>query len=79
MLIESRMMFASVDPVDEEVGEYDEKWKLQVIVPQARTVLRSVVHLAVSSNLGDEEWGSANSHHRQRSQCLFDLELNLVL
>jgi hypothetical protein len=79
MLVDQRVVFGSMNPVDEKVGEDDENWKLEVIVPQARAIFGRIVHLGVTSHLGDEEWNGEDSHYRQRPQCLLDLERDLIL
>lgn len=79
MLVESRMMLGSVDPVYEKIGEGNEKWELEVIVPQARTVLCGVIHLAVTPYFGEEEWYREDGHDGERPQSLLNLETDLVL
>lgn len=79
MLVESRMVFGPVDPVDKEIGKGNEKWELEVIVPQARTVLGGVIHLAVSPDFGKEKWYGEDGHDGQRPQCLLNLQTDLIL
>lgn len=74
MLIDQRVVFSPMDPVDEKIGEGDEEWKLEEVVPQTRAILRGIIHLAVSSNLAEEKWDGENGHYRQRSQRLLDLK-----
>lgn len=79
MLVDARMMESSVDPVDEEVGEQQEHWELDDVVPPARTLLGGVVDLAVTSNLKPKCGSCQNGHTGQRLQRLPYFHANLVL
>jgi hypothetical protein len=62
VLVDQGVVQASMYPVDAKVGEADEEWKLQNVVPQSRTFSCDVVHFTVSANLGQEEWGREDRH-----------------
>jgi len=62
VFVDNWMVLHSVNPINEEVGKEEEERELQDIVPQSRTLLGGVVHLAVSSNLCQED-GSCTQRH----------------
>lgn len=71
-------MQASVDPVNPAVGEADEEWVLQPIIPTKRSFIGKVVEFGPSANLCKEKWCCENGHDGHRRQALFDLLLHLV-
>lgn len=51
VLVDQRMVFHTVNPINEEVGEENEEWELQKVVPETWALLGRVVHLAIASDL----------------------------
>lgn len=62
MLVHKRVVKVSMDPVDAEVGEEQEKRELKDVVPHSRTFLGTIVQLAIASDFKEEEGRSADSH-----------------
>lgn len=62
--VDQRMMQTAMNPVDEEVGEQDEKWKLNKVVKRERSISGIVVQLSITPDLGQEERNSKDGHHR---------------
>lgn len=65
MLVNQRVVQATMYPVDTKVGKADEEWKLQNVVPQSRTFNCDVVHFTVATNFSQEEWGCEDCHDGQ--------------
>lgn len=68
-----------MDPVDEAIGEGDEEWKLQNVVPQPRTISEGVVHFGVAANFGEEARDGQCSYPWNGGNGLLDFEADLVL
>ena len=58
-LVDARVMQPAVDEVDAEVGKGNEKWELKVVVPPARALGGTIVHLGVAADFGKESWNCA--------------------
>ena len=78
-LIKARVVQASVDQIDEEVGEEDEDRKLEVVVEVKGRLGRHVVQFGVASHFGCEAGSGQDRHARHGSHCLLDLHPDLVL
>lgn len=78
-LVEKLRVQSAVDQVDEEVGKEEEQRKLEVVVPQARSIFSSVVELRISHNLGQEEGRGADGHDGESLVSLPDFHADLVL
>lgn len=63
-LVDFRVMKASVDPVDEEIGEENEKRELDIVVQRKRSFVKPVVELRIAFDLKDEAERSQDSHTR---------------
>ena len=56
--VNARVVQASVNPVDEEIGETDEEWELQNTVIWEWFFGDGIVEFSVSADFQDEEWSS---------------------
>lgn len=70
---------ASVDPVDEEIGEADEERELQDTVVRERLLGDGIIEFGVSSDFQNKEWGSHESHWGHGAHGLLDFHGDLVL
>lgn len=71
-------MQAPVDPVDEEIGEGDEEWELHPVVQGEGRVGWSIVETGIAAHLTQKERRGKYGHDGERTQCLADLQGNLV-
>ena len=78
VLVDERVVQASVDPVDAEVGEEQEERELQVRVPPAGAVLDPIVQLRVAAHLGHEGRHHEDRHDGDGRHGLADLLPDLV-
>ena len=60
--VETGVVKAAVDPVDEEVGEADEEGELEVVVECERGVRRCVVEFSVAADFKEEQGSGENGH-----------------
>jgi hypothetical protein len=79
VLVDARVVKASVNPVDAEVGEDEEQRVLENVVPEARAILGGVVKLAVAANLEEEDASRDEGNGRQSVQSRLNLKPDLVL
>lgn len=79
VLVDLGVVQPAVDPVDAEVGEDNEEGELDDVVPDSRAFCGGVVHLAVSTDLGDEEGRGEDAHDGHGAHGLGDLHGDLVL
>lgn len=56
--VNARVVQASMNPVNEEIGETDEEWELQDTVIWERFFGDGIVEFSVSADFQDEEWSS---------------------
>jgi hypothetical protein len=77
--VNARVVQASVDPVDEEIGEEDEERELQDTVEGEWFLGGSIVEFGVSADFKDEEWGRQEGHWGHGAHGLFDFHGDLVL
>lgn len=77
--VHARVVQASVDPVDEEIGEEDEEGELQDTVEGEGLFGGGIVEFGVSADFQDEEWGCQEGHWGHRAHGLFDFHGDLVL
>ena len=77
--VDSRMMQAPVDPIDEEVGEHDEKRELKHIIQSKRGIGREVIKFCVAAHFTEEQGRCEDGHDRNRYQSLANFEPDLVL
>ena len=78
-LVHARMMQSPVDPVHKEVGEEDEKGKLQDVVQSEWRFCRRIVQLGISFDFCEEEGHGQDRHQREGLQGLRYLKAHLVL
>jgi len=82
-LVDHWMVQAAVDPVDAEVGEDEEEWQLQQVVPSVHSppcALRNrIVHLGITANFGEEEGHRTYRHDGHGFHRLLNLHPDLVL
>lgn len=67
-----------MDPIYEEVGEADEKRKLENVVQPEGRIGRRIVQFGVASHLSYKEWNGEDGHNGKSGGCLFDLERDLI-
>lgn len=77
-LVNLGVVQGSVDPVDEEIGEEDEKGELQVVVQGKWLIRRIVVEFSVATNFSEEEWRGEDGHDGESDHGLADFEGDLV-
>lgn len=77
-LVYERMVQASMNPINAEIGEEEEQGELQDVVPQSRSIGRSIIHLGVSASFGKDQGKSEERHARKRHESLLDLHSNLI-
>lgn len=63
ILVYQGVVQASVDPVNEKVGEDNKERELEGIVPPEWGVGRSTVQLGVSSHFTDKKWDGKDGHN----------------
>lgn len=78
-LVDERVVQASVDPVDEEVGESDEERELQDAVEWEGFLGDAVVEFGVAPDFRDKERDGQEGHEGHGLHGLSDLLANLVL
>lgn len=78
-LVNQWVVQTAVNEVDEEVGEEQEQWELEPLVPGAWSLGCSVVQLRISLKLSCEADRSQERHQWHGRVCLNHLELDLVL
>ena len=78
-LVHKRMMQASVNPVDAEVGEEDEERKLDHVVPGEGGLGWQVVQFRITTHFGKHAHGSQKRHQWHGPVRLADLQPDLVL
>jgi hypothetical protein len=76
--INKRMVQATVNPIDPAVGEADEKWVLQPVVPREWSLTGKIVEVRPSPHLCEEQRCREDSHDGHRGKTLFDFLLELV-
>lgn len=79
MLIDSRMVEASVDEVNKTVGEYEEERELNIVVGGEWCFFQLVVEFCVALDFSDKEQGCQNRHARHGLHGLLDLLADLIL
>lgn len=78
VLVESGVVLESVNPVNEEIGEHQEKRNGKHCVAPA-VVRNIVVELAVSSNFQHKPWDGQEVKWQESAHGRLDLETDLVL
>ena len=78
-LVDALVVQAAVDPVNAEIGEADEQWKLQPVVPDSRTLLCRVVELRVAAHFSQEPGRGEDGHDGESDVRLLHLKSDLVL
>lgn len=78
-LVNRRVVQATVDPVDAEIGERDEERKLNDAIAPERLIRERVIEFGVTTNLRDQERRSEERHDGHRLHGLLDFHGNLVL
>lgn len=76
--INERMMQATVNPINTTVGEADEKWVLQPVVPRKRSLVGKIIEFGPSAHFSKEKRCCEDGHDGHRGQSLHDLLLDLV-
>lgn len=77
-LVNKRVVKTTVNPVDAEICEEQEKRELQDAVIGEGLLGEGVVHFAVAADFGQEEWGRENGHDRHGFHGLRNFHANLV-
>lgn len=77
-LVDQRVVQATMNPVDEEIGEGDKQRELENAIVREWLFVEGVVQLGVSPNLGDQERSGQERHDGHRSHGLRNLHGNLV-
>ncbi len=77
-LVNFRMVQAPVDPVNEEIGEEDEDWKLQVVIQGERLVGRCIIQFGITAHFTEEDRCGEYGHAGESDHCLAHFEGNLV-
>lgn len=77
--VDTGVVQAAVNPVDEEIGKADEEWDLDETVVREGFVGGSVVEFGVSANLKNEERSCQQGHWGHCGHGLSDFQTNLVL
>ena len=77
--VEAGMVEATVDPVDEEVGEADEERELEVVVEGEGCVRRCVVEVSVAADFKEEKGSGEDGHDGHGDHGLSNFEGDLVL
>ena len=72
------MVQPSVDPIDAQVREADEKGELQEIIQGERSVRGCIVEFPIAPDFQKEEGSREERHERHGDHGLFDLEGDLV-
>ncbi len=78
-LVDHRVMQATMDPVDAEIGEENEEGELNDVVPRKRCFRRQIVQLGVTTYLSQHARCGEEGHERHGFVCLCDLHADLVL
>lgn len=73
------MMEASVDEVDQHVGEEQEEWELDEVVQPEGGVIRMVVQFGIAPNIEPEARRGQCGHADHAGKCLLNLHLDLIL
>jgi hypothetical protein len=79
VLVDARVVQATVDPVDEGVGEHQEERELCIVIPSSRALLSCVVELRVAAHFSEEPGNGEYCHDGESGVGLLHLELDLVL
>lgn len=79
VLVNQGKMQASMNPVNQEVGEEHEEAELGVVVPAAGAVFGSVVELGVTANFEKENHACRDGNSRHGDEGLSDLLADLIL
>ena len=77
-LVEFGVVQPAMDPVDEEVGEGDEKGELEEVVKGKGGVVGAIVEEGVAADFGNEEGSGEDGHDGEGGVGLFDFERDLV-
>ena len=77
--VDQGMMQATVDPVDEEIGEHEEERELENVVKREGRIVQRVVHLSVAHDFHEEEGRSEGGQSGHRLHGLLNLHAHLVL
>lgn len=62
-LVNQRMMQASMDQVNPEIGKEQEYGELSVVVPCSGALLSGIVEFGVSARFGEEEGDGEDGHY----------------
>lgn len=76
--VDSRMVKATMDPVDEEIGEEDEEWELQDAVIRERLLGNGVIELGVAPDFQNKERRSQQRHWGHGAHGLLHFHGDLV-
>lgn len=79
VLVNARVVQATVDPVDERVGEEQEERNLSPVIPPSRTLFGCIVQLGVAADFSQEPGDSKDCHYWKGDIGLLHLEGDLVL
>lgn len=79
LLVNGWVVKTAVDPIDEEVGEDEEEWELEPLVPRTWPVGRRVVESRVPAGFENEAGCCQGRHDGHGGVGLNHLELDLVL
>lgn len=77
-LVDSRVVKATVNPVDEEIGEEDEEWELQNAVIREGLLGNGVIEFGVAPNFQNKERRSQQGHWGHGAHGLLHFHGNLV-
>lgn len=78
ILVDSRVVQASMDPIDEKVGEENEERKLEDIVQGEWCIGQNIVQLGVSSHFTNKKGDGKDGHDRKGGRSLLYLQRDLV-
>ena len=78
-LVDQRVVHATVNPVDAEIGEHDEQRELDEAVAPERLIRERVIEFGVTTNFRDQERRSEERQDGHGLHCLLDFHGNLVL
>jgi len=79
LLVYQRVVQASVNEVNKEVGEDNEEWELEPVVPNSGAIGGEIIQLGVAKNFEQEERGGHNGNPGHSTDSLFDFHSDLVL
>jgi hypothetical protein len=79
VLVNARMVQASVNPVDTEIGEDEEEWVLGPVVPACWAFGCCIIQLRVAAYFSQKPGHGQDCHYGEGDVGLLHLELDLIL